>query len=250
MENEFSRIDLTCTDESLVPSGAGYGDIAHQVCTLPGSVSGSRSVSGSSYIETAFSYRPDQLWRNFGIIVALIIFFLTMNAALGEYVTWGAGGKTVTFYQKENEERRKLNEALHLKRASRSTKEDNRSDSQGSESDSGLSIESKAVLTWEDLCYDVPVPSGTRRLLSNIYGYVKPGQLTALMGASGAGKTTLLDVLAARKNIGVIGGDVLVDGVAPGTSFQRGTSVSISLHLPLFLRNVISSRYRVFGQLR
>jgi ATP-binding cassette subfamily G (WHITE) protein 2 (SNQ2) len=57
-----------------------------------------------------------------------------------------------------------------------------------------------------------------------VFGYVKPGQLTALMGASGAGKTTLLDVLAARKNIGVITGDILVDGTKPGKEFQRGTS--------------------------
>ncbi|GAB7347060.1 hypothetical protein MBLNU459_g3198t2 [Dothideomycetes sp. NU459] len=217
MENEFKRIDLTCTTESLVPSGQGYDEIAHQVCTLPGSRAGSPLVSGSSYIETGFRYEPDQLWRNFGIIVALIVFFLAANALLGEYVIWGAGGRTVTLFQKENKERKELNEALRARKTSRNHKEE-------SQPGSGLSIESKAVLTWEDLCYDVPVPSGTRRLLNNVYGYVKPGQLTALMGASGAGKTTLLDVLAARKNIGVIGGDRLVDGKPPGTSFQRGTS--------------------------
>jgi ABC-type multidrug transport system ATPase subunit len=51
------------------------------------------------------------------------------------------------------------------------------------------------------------------------------------MGASGAGKTTLLDVLAARKNIGVITGEVLIDGKAPGTSFQRGTAYAEQLDL-------------------
>lgn len=49
------------------------------------------------------------------------------------------------------------------------------------------------------------------------------------MGASGAGKTTLLDVLASRKNIGVITGDKLVDGKPPGTAFQRGTSYAEQL---------------------
>ncbi|EAA60606.1 hypothetical protein AN8813.2 [Aspergillus nidulans FGSC A4] len=59
--------------------------------------------------------------------------------------------------------------------------------------------------------------------------------MTALMGASGAGKTTLLDVLAARKNIGVISGDILVDGAKPGTSFQRGTSYAeqMDVHEPM-----------------
>lgn len=53
--------------------------------------------------------------------------------------------------------------------------------------------------------------------MNDIYGYVKPGSLTALMGASGAGKTTLLDVLASRKNIGVIEGDILMNGRPIGT---------------------------------
>jgi ATP-binding cassette, subfamily G (WHITE), member 2, PDR len=72
--------------------------------------------------------------------------------------------------------------------------------------------------------YHVPVPGGPLQLLNNVYGYVKPGTLTALMGASGAGKTTCLDVLAQRKNIGVVSGDILIDGRALDTDFARGTA--------------------------
>ena len=43
------------------------------------------------------------------------------------------------------------------------------------------------------------------------------------MGSSGAGKTTLLDVLARRKNVGVISGDLLVGGAKLGSDFQRAT---------------------------
>lgn len=76
MINEFRHLDLTCegyvvsfdqiyhlsTDcifhcrTSLVPSGPGYGDLTHQSCTLPGSVPGQAVVSGSDYIQIAFSY--------------------------------------------------------------------------------------------------------------------------------------------------------------------------------------------------
>ncbi|SMQ53521.1 unnamed protein product [Zymoseptoria tritici ST99CH_3D7] len=222
MENEFSRLDIQCEGASLIPYGPGYGDIQHQVCTLPGSQAGNPTVSGSAYIDTAFQYADGLLWRNWGIIIVLITAFLISNVTLGEWIKWGAGGKTVTFYAKEDKERKQLNDALREKKSKRTKKD---SDQGGSE----LSVESKAILTWEDLCYDVPVPSGQLRLLKNIYGYVKPGQLTALMGASGAGKTTLLDVLASRKNIGVISGDKLVDGAIPGTAFQRGTSYAEQL---------------------
>ncbi|KAL1601905.1 ATP-binding cassette transporter snq2 [Nothophoma quercina] len=228
MLNEFSRVDLTCADTSLVPSGPGYTDANAQVCTLPGSVAGSNIVRGRDYVSSSFSWHVGDLWMYWGICVALIVGFLLANAFLGEFVKWGAGGRTVTFFVKENKELEELNTKLREKKERRNRKEENADDS------SDLNITSKAVLTWEDLTYDVPVPSGELRLLKNIYGFVRPGQLTALMGASGAGKTTLLDVLANRKNIGVIGGDKLIDGKVPGISFQRGTAYAeqLDVHEP------------------
>jgi ATP-binding cassette, subfamily G (WHITE), member 2, PDR len=79
----------------------------------------------------------------------------------------------------------------------------------------------RGVFTWEGVSYNVPVSYGTRQLISDVYGYVKPGTLTALMGASGAGKTTCLDVLAKRKNIGVVSGEILVNGHPTGPDFAR-----------------------------
>lgn len=52
------------------------------------------------------------------------------------------------------------------------------------------------------------------------------------MGSSGAGKTTLLDVLASRKTVGVIGGEILINGRKPGREFQRGTGELVSLSAP------------------
>ncbi|KAL9053250.1 MAG: hypothetical protein Q9206_004009 [Seirophora lacunosa] len=216
MANEFKRVNLTCTGASLVPNGPGYGDITNQACTVPGAIPGTDLITGDGYLRQSFEFEVSDLWRNYGIILVLVAFFLFLNAFLGEKLVWGAGGKTVTYYAKEDKETKTLNDALMEKRKRRQLKQ--------KEEGRNFDIASKAVLTWEDLCYDVPTPSGQLRLLKNIFGYVKPGSLTALMGASGAGKTTLLDVLARRKNIGTISGDVLVDGIAPGTGFQRGTS--------------------------
>ncbi|MBA0792720.1 hypothetical protein Gohar_017194 [Gossypium harknessii] len=49
-------------------------------------------------------------------------------------------------------------------------------------------------------------------LLRDVFGALRPGVLTALMGASGAGKTTLLDVLFGRKTGGYIERDIMVEG--------------------------------------
>ncbi|KAI1651187.1 ABC-2 type transporter-domain-containing protein [Daldinia loculata] len=224
MANEFGRNQLRCSDESLIPSGPSYGNISHQVCTLAGSTPGSLDINGGDYITQGFSYAPEDLWRNFGIIMAIIVFFLVMNVVLGEFVKYGMGGNQAKVFAKPNAERKALNDALNEKRLQRQK-------SREADTGSALKIESSSILTWEDLKYDVPVPGGTRRLLNSIYGYCKPGQLTALMGASGAGKTTLLDVLAARKNIGVITGDILVDGLKPGKEFQRSTSYAEQLDM-------------------
>jgi ATP-binding cassette, subfamily G (WHITE), member 2, SNQ2 len=68
------------------------------------------------------------------------------------------------------------------------------------------------IFTWQNVNYTIPYEKGERKLLQDVQGYVKPGKLTALMGASGAGKTTLLNTLAQRIRFGVVSGDFLVDG--------------------------------------
>ena len=87
---------------------------------------------------------------------------------------------------------------------------------------------------------------GQRTLLHGISGFARPGRMLALMGASGAGasddgggewrmtalmgvpgagKTTLLDVLAGRKNSGVMAGRVFLNGHPKDpASFNRGSA--------------------------
>lgn len=219
MVNEFRKLTLTCSSESLVPSGPGYNNIENQVCTLPGSVPGTSKVLGSDYIRQGFSYKSEDMWKIFGLLIAITIIFFIAYIILGEYIVWSAGGNSTKVFQKPNKERDRLNKKLKQERDKRRGVK-----AESVKNEEGINIQSKAVLTWEDLCYDVPTPSGKLRLLNNIYGFVQPGSLTALMGASGAGKTTLLDVIAARKTVGVISGDILVDGLKTGGSFQRQTS--------------------------
>lgn len=80
-----------------------------------------------------------------------------------------------------------------------------------------------SVFTFKNVNYTVPYGSGTRQLLNNVSGYARPGKMVALMGSSGAGKTTLLNTLAQRQKVGVVSGDMLVNGRPLGEEFQRGT---------------------------
>ncbi|KAF8748804.1 ABC transporter [Rhizoctonia solani] len=127
----------------------------------------------------------------------------------------GANETPTTIYAKDNKETDELKKCLKERKASAR---------KGQDDENIVVTESTKAFTWENLDYTVPVPGGTRRLLKTVFGHVKPGTLTALMGFSGAGKTTLLDVLAGRKTIGVIHGDVLIGGERTGIAFQRGTA--------------------------
>lgn len=80
-----------------------------------------------------------------------------------------------------------------------------------------------AIFHWDGVNYDIKIKGEPRRLLNEVDGWVKPGTLTALMGVSGAGKTTLLDVLASRVTMGVVTGQMLVDGRQRDQGFQRST---------------------------
>ncbi|KAI8531792.1 hypothetical protein RHMOL_Rhmol11G0163100 [Rhododendron molle] len=68
------------------------------------------------------------------------------------------------------------------------------------------------TLSFQDVQYYVETPLKKLQLLCDITGAIRPGFLTALMGITGAGKTTLLDVLAGRKTIGTIEGDIRIGG--------------------------------------
>ncbi|KAJ5641165.1 hypothetical protein N7490_005165 [Penicillium lividum] len=224
--NEFHNRNFECV--SFVPEGSGYENItsAERTCSVTGASSGSSVVSGDLYAQESYGYYYSHVWRNFGILIAYIVFFMIMYVLAAEYITADRGkGEILLFRRKHisNLEKKKHSDeesALEMGPAVIDPGADTEKGSAGE--DKSVAIQEQTnILHWRNLTYDVPIKGGIRRITDHVDGWVKPGALTALMGASGAGKTTLLDVLANRVRTGVVGGDILTNGLPRDTSFQR-----------------------------
>ncbi|OAL54233.1 BcATRO, ABC transporter [Pyrenochaeta sp. DS3sAY3a] len=226
--NEFSGRVFDCAD--FVPNGANYAAATgeQRVCSAVGSKAGVDFVFGNDFISSAYDFKPSHRWRsdvvrysNIGFLFAYMTFFcftyllaterITQKKSKGEVLVFRRGAvSNASALSKVDEEA--APGPSNIKRKRESTQ------------DSGPAVvRQTSIFHWEDVCYDVKIKTETRRILDHVDGWVKPGTLTALMGVSGAGKTTLLDVLASRATLGVISGEMFVDGQQRDASFQRKT---------------------------
>ncbi|CEO60742.1 Putative ABC transporter [Penicillium brasilianum] len=238
MANEFYNLEIKCEPPYIVPNGPEAAS-SHQGCAIQGSSPDSLVVQGSDYIEAAFTYSRSHLWRNLGIMIAWLLFFIFLTMLGMEIQKPNRGGSSVTVF-KRGQAPKAVEEAIEGSRppADIESAEKNGRSSGMDDDEADRKVENIAkntsIFTWQDVNYTIPYKGGQRKLLQNVNGYVKPGRLTALMGASGAGKTTLLNSLAQRIKFGVVTGSFLVDGKPLPKSFQRATGFAeqMDIHEP------------------
>ncbi|KAH7114874.1 ABC-2 type transporter [Dactylonectria macrodidyma] len=211
--NEFHGQRYDCA-EFVPPYSPLQGD--SWICSTVGAVAGQRWVSGDDFIETNYEYYHSHTWRNFGILVAFLVFFMAVYFVATEMNSaTGSVAEVLVF--------RRGAVPGHLKNGVKGDTLPDVSRENNDNPSNALNSTQSDIFTWRDVKYDVDIKGTQRTLLNNVSGWVKPGTLTALMGVSGAGKTTLLDVLAQRTTTGVITGDMFVNGKPLNASFQRKT---------------------------
>jgi ATP-binding cassette subfamily G (WHITE) protein 2 (PDR) len=217
--NEFHNRQFTCS--SIIPSYSPLqGD--SWICSVVGAVAGQQTVSGDAFIATQYQYYYSHVWRNLGILFAFLVVFMALYFIAVELNSSTSSTAEVLVFQRGHV-------PAYLQKDGKDSKSDEEStavaDPKAGSDGAGVgAVEAqKDIFTWRDVVYDIEIKGEPRRLLDHVSGFVKPGTLTALMGVSGAGKTTLLDVLAQRTSMGVITGDMLVNGKSLDASFQRKT---------------------------
>lgn len=221
MINEFHNRKIPCS--SFVPAGPAYANASpeQKICSTTGAAAGANFVDGDTYINVNFKYYHSHLWRNFGILWALMLFglfvylvateFISAKRSKGEVLLFPRG-KVPKIAQPKDEESVPTGRVTTKETITRTR----------SEVPNNIQKQT-AIFHWDGVNYDIKIKNEPRRLLNEVDGWVKPGTLTALMGVSGAGKTTLLDVLASRVTMGVVTGQMLVNGRQRDSGFQRKT---------------------------
>ncbi|KAL9120898.1 MAG: hypothetical protein Q9187_002546 [Circinaria calcarea] len=226
-DQKFHDRQFPCVN--IVPAGDGYTNVNsdERTCTTVGARTGALTVGGDDYIGASFQYSHSHLWRNLGILFAMMLTLNDSHAQNNQLALQSAQrskGEVLLFRRghvpalksKDDEEtnlpNRPTNQVITSEKSTKTNEE------------VPPSIQRQtAIFHWDGINYDIKIKGEPRRLLNEVDGWVKPGTLTALMGASGAGKTTLLDVLADRVTMGVVSGQILVNGRQRDSGFQRKT---------------------------
>lgn len=176
MANEFQGLELECVSPQYVPFGNGYASniSEYRGCTVLGS-DDAGIIHGVDYIQQQYGYSVGHIWRGFGVLIGFWIFFIGVTS-LGFELRNSQGGSSVLLF-KQGSQKKKVTDV------ERSLDKSEGYSSQGQ-------VVRQSTFSWHDLDYYVKYQGSQKQLLNKVFGYVKPGNLVALMGCSGAGKTT------------------------------------------------------------
>ncbi|KAG0194498.1 hypothetical protein DFQ28_010582 [Apophysomyces sp. BC1034] len=225
LSNEMHGQEYSCEGfGNAVPFGPGYDDWRYKVCTMAGGRAGEDFVAGDNYLMDALSYKPWELWApDFVAVVAFFLFFTAITAMAMEFSGLSKIGSLTKLYLPGK-----------APKARTAEEENERRQRQARISEEMDTIATGTTFSWHHINYTVPIKGGSIQLLNDIAGIVKPGHLTALMGSSGAGKTTLLDVLARRKTLGKVEGNIYLNNEALMNDFERitGYCEQMDIHQP------------------
>ncbi|KAF1959984.1 P-loop containing nucleoside triphosphate hydrolase protein [Byssothecium circinans] len=226
MINEFSGREFRCGE--FVPRGSSYdSSTAEKTCNVVRARPGQPTVLGEDHIRLSYAYSTNHLWRNFGILCAIMLFACALHLFGAAYATVKKSRGEVLWFKDRKLASAEASDGIDP-RVIGSPRQNTTEGARVSEN------HGKVAICWNKITFDVKAGKAYKRLLDEVDGWIEHGTLTALVGESGAGKTTLLNVLAGRAAVGIVRGDMLINPAFASDGYARniGYAQQMDIHLP------------------
>jgi len=121
--------------------------------------------------------------RNFGILIALIFFFLGTYIVATEFISAKRSKGEVLLFPRSAVPKLSTKEDEEATSDPRVTSDLVKTETKAGEAPPSIQKQT-AIFHWEAVNYDIKIKKEPRRLLDDVDGWVKPGTLTALMVSS------------------------------------------------------------------
>lgn len=152
-----------------------------RVCATTGAAPGSDFVDGTTYLRVNFQYYPSHLWRNLGVMFALMVIGCAVYLLASEYISAKKSKGEVLLFRRGAVPDFDVKPDIENNAEDRNNVETVMS-RQKTVPDAPPSIQKQtAIFHWDEVNYDIKIKKEERRLLAGVDGWVKPGTLTALM---------------------------------------------------------------------
>ncbi|KAJ3034835.1 hypothetical protein HDV00_004598 [Rhizophlyctis rosea] len=213
----------------LLDQWPGYTDPTYRACAaLKGGAPGEDHVNGLSYLRHQYGIASYNLYWN---VLILLGFWLLISISMGfvaVFIDYSPRRFSVNAWKKRRHLAGRPKCAKKVKPAQGNEVDEKNqvemTEGGAEEGSADVSLSKSEDFTWKHIDYDVQVKGAARKLLNDVSGFVRSGQLTALMGSSGAGKTTLIDAVTQRKTIGKLTGHIYVGKIPQGPDFKKITA--------------------------
>lgn len=151
------------------------------ICSAVGAIAGQRYVSGDQFIAKNYQYYYSHVWRNYGILIGFLVFFNIFYLVATKLRTGSESKAECLIFRLGHAPRNLLVDDLEKDLDGEGGSVSSTKSGEGNSDNIRHLSKQTDVFSWRERCYDIPVKEGTRRLLDNVNGRVKPGTLTALM---------------------------------------------------------------------
>lgn len=177
--NELHGRQFSCSQ--FIPSGPDYDSVDpfSRVCLGVGAIPGSDTISGARYLSEAYGFSISHKWRNLGIIIVFMVFFLACYLVTCEVVAGARSKGEVLVFQRGRGPTALANQQSKDIESQPTSSAAQELATLGNPS--VIIAKQTSVFHWRDVCYDIKIKNEPRRILDHVDGWVKPGTLTALM---------------------------------------------------------------------